>query len=70
MTERNSCSAEPLASAEQPRQVNGTGASKNLHMDEARITAGIVDLYKEMLQEPVPEEWLRLIKGSEIEEQK
>jgi hypothetical protein len=35
--------------------------AKEAELDEARFTAGIVQLYETVLKEPIPEKMLRLI---------
>src|SRR5579884_4533562 len=32
-------------------------------LDRSRVTARIKDLYKELLEAPIPEEWIRLVKA-------
>jgi hypothetical protein len=39
-------------------------------LDDARETAGLIDLYKELLKAPIPEEMLRLVKELESKERK
>ncbi len=64
MNERNS-----LAKPAMPEEMEGA-PRQNAPVDEARITAGIVELYREMLKEPLPEEWLRLVRNIDTKDRK
>lgn len=39
-------------------------------LDQSRITARIKNLYRELLEAPIPEEWLRLVDAIESKERK
>jgi hypothetical protein len=39
-------------------------------LDNARGTAGLIELYKELLKAPIPEEMLRLVRELETKERK
>jgi hypothetical protein len=63
---------EPRQSAEEARSrsLDRKQTPQNQPIDEGRVNAGVVGLYQEMLKEPVPEEWLRLVRNIEIKERK
>jgi hypothetical protein len=46
------------------------GGEPKAVLDDARGTAGLIELYKELLKAPIPEEMLRLVRELETKERK
>jgi len=51
--------------SQQPESDDGAAS-----FDQARIAARIKGLYKELLEAPIPDEWIRLVKAIETKERK
>lgn len=62
---------QPLAEAHASENLEESGCDGvEVTLDQTRITARIKGLYKELLQAPIPDEWVRLVKALETKERK